>query len=96
MIRRKAARFVFNDFARLFSVATMLGWDSLGKQRDQLTMMMLFKIINNLVVIPHSHIPLPLPEVPQVNSSTCMKESIHINFPFSHEQSDFGTLYPIM
>ena len=64
MIQRKAARFVFNDFARLSSVATMLellGWDSLGKQRDQLTLMMLFKIINNLVVIPHSHILVDSP-----------------------------------
>ena len=48
MIQQKAARFVFNDFARLSSVSTMLellGWDSLEKRRDQLTLMMLFKII---------------------------------------------------
>ena len=98
MIQRKAARFVFNDFARLSSVATMLellGWDSLGKQRDQLTLM-LFKIINNLVVIPHSHILVDSPPFTRSTASTCMKESIHINFPFSHEQSDFGTLYPTM
>ena len=42
MIQRKAARFVFNDFARLASITTMLehlGWDSLEKRRDQLTVM---------------------------------------------------------
>ena len=80
MIQQKAARFVFNDFARLSSVSTMLeflGWDSLEKRRDQLTLIMLFKIINN-----HVAIPLPLTEVPPVNSSICMQESIHINFPF--------------
>ena len=97
MIQRKAARFVFNDFARLSSVSSMLellGWDSLEKRRDQLTLMMLFNIINNHVVIPHSHILIDSPSFTRSTASKCMQESIHINFPFSHEQPNFGTLYP--
>ena len=49
MIQWKAARFVFDDFTRLSSVTAMLehlGWNFLEKGRDQLTLMMLFKIIN--------------------------------------------------
>ena len=64
MIQRKVARLVFNDFARLSSVTTMLEllrWDSLRKRCNQLTLMMLFKIINNLVMIPHSHILVDSP-----------------------------------
>ena len=73
MIQWKAARFVFNEFSRLSSVTTMLehlGWDSLEKRCDQLTLMMLFKIINNLVVIPHSHI---LVDSPSFTRSTASK-----------------------
>ena len=93
MIQQKAARFVFNDFARLSSVTTMLellGWDSLEKRRDQLTLMMLFKIINNLMAIPHSphftrskrRLSTLAIEAMPVNSSTCMLELIHIaKFP---------------
>ena len=63
----------------------LLGWDSLEKQRDQLTVMMLFKLINNLVGIPHP--PFPLPELLLINSSTRTQEPIHINFSFFHKQS---------
>ena len=73
MIQWKAARFVFNDFAMLSSVTTMLellGWDTLEKRHDQLTLMMLFKIINNLVEIPHSHI---LVDSPSFTRSTASK-----------------------
>ena len=53
MIQRKAVRFVFNDFARLSSVTTMLehlGWDPLEKRLDQLTLMMFYKIINIIIL----------------------------------------------
>ena len=64
MIQPNAARFVSNNFARLSSVSTMLehlGWDTLEKRCDQLTLMMIYKIINNLVEIPYSHILVGFP-----------------------------------
>ena len=72
MIQQKAARFVFNDFARLSSVSTMLellGWDSLEKRRDQLTLMMLFKIINNHLEISYSHILIDSPSFTRSTAS---------------------------
>ena len=59
MLQRKAARFVCSDFARLSSVTSMLehlGWDTLEQRRNQLTLLMLYKIINQLVEVPHHHI----------------------------------------
>ena len=59
MLQRKAARFICNDFARLSSVTSMLehlGWDSLEQRHNQLTLLMLYKIINKLVEVPHHHI----------------------------------------
>ena len=59
MLQRKAARFVCNDFTRLSSITRMLehlGWDTLEQRRNQLTLLMLYKIINQLVEVPHHHI----------------------------------------
>ena len=59
MLQQKADRFVCNDFARLSSVTSMLihlGWDTLEQRRNQLTLLMLYKIINKLVQVPHHHI----------------------------------------
>ena len=79
MLQRKAARFVCNDFARLSSVTSMLehlGWDTLEQRRNQLTLLMLYKIIN----LWRSHIiifllaPPPLPEVAPANISTYIQE----------------------
>ena len=56
MLQRKAARFVFNDFSRFSSVTDMLGhlrWDTLEQRRNQLTLLMLYKIIHQLVEVPH-------------------------------------------
>ena len=97
MIQQKAAVFVFNDLARLSSVSTMLellGWDTLEKGRDQLTLMMFYKIINNLVEIPHSHILVDSPSFTRSTASkfTHMYARIDSYFPFSHKQLDFGTL----
>ena len=59
MLQRKVARFVCNDFTRLSSITRMLehlGWDTLEQRRNQLTLLMLYKIINQLVEVPHHHI----------------------------------------
>ena len=59
MLQRKAARFVFNDFSRLSSVTNMLEhlrWDTLEQRRNQLTLLMLYKIIHQLVEVPHQYI----------------------------------------
>ena len=59
MIQQKAARFVFNDFSRFSSVNNMLEhlkWDTLEQRRNQLTLLMLYKIIHQLVEVPHQYI----------------------------------------
>ena len=97
MIQRKAARFVFNDFARLSSVSTMLellGWDSLEKRRDQLTLMILFKIINHHVVITHSHIQVDFPSFTRSTACICMQEPIPINFPFPTSNQTLAPFTP--
>ena len=94
----KGSQICFNDFSRLSSISTMLellGLDTLKKQRDQLTLIMLFKMINNFVEIPYSHI---LVDSHSFTRSTASKFThlyarlIHINFLFFHKQLDFGTL----
>ena len=59
MLQRNAARFVFNNFSRSSSVSNMLaylGWDTLEQRRNQLTLLMFYKIIHKLVEVPHQHI----------------------------------------
>ena len=59
MVQRKAARFVLNDYSRHLSVTDMLNqhkWQSLEKQRDDLTLLMIYKIINQHVDVPCDHI----------------------------------------
>ena len=77
MLQRKAARFVCNDFARLSSVTSILehlGWDTLEQRRNQLTLLMLYKIINQLVEVPHRHI---LAKAPAFTRS-CSSKYIHL------------------
>ena len=59
MVQRKAARFVFNDHSRHSSVTDMLNrlnWQSLEKRRDDLTLLMFYKIINQHIDVPYNHI----------------------------------------
>ena len=49
-IQRRSARFVLNDYARLSSMTSMiqkLGWPTLKQRRDNINIMMLYKIIHN-------------------------------------------------
>ena len=72
-----------------------LGWDTLEQRRNQLTLLMLYKIINKLVEVPHYHILTKASETAPANILTCIQESIHINSHFSLEPSDSGTLCQI-
>ena len=59
MLQRKAARFVFNDFSRFSSVNNMLehlGWDTLEQRCNQLTLLMLYEVIQQLVEVLHQYI----------------------------------------
>ena len=61
MVQRRSARFVYNDFTRTSSVTSMinnLGWPLLRQRRDVAKLTMFFKIIHNLISIPHSHVSL--------------------------------------
>ena len=54
MVQRKATRFVFNNYYnyRHSSVTDMLNWESLEKRRDDLTLLMFYKIINQHIDVP--------------------------------------------
>ena len=72
MIQRKAARFAFSDYSRYSSVSAMLNklnWRSLEKRRDNLILVMLHKIINCNVDIPHIRILQTAPSNTQSSSS---------------------------
>ena len=55
MGQRRAARFVFNDYKPMSSVASMvsqLGWKPLAERRPEHRLSLLYKIINGIVAIP--------------------------------------------
>ena len=59
MVQRKATRFVFNDYSRHSSVTDMLNklnWQSLEKWRNDLTLLVFYKIINQYVDVPQRRI----------------------------------------
>ena len=73
MIQRKAARLIFNDYSRHSSVTAMLtalDWKSLEKRRDDSTVVMFYKTINQHVDIPYDHI---LHKVPSTTRSSSRK-----------------------
>ena len=50
---------MYNNFTRTSSVTSMLNnlnWPSLKQRRDVAKVTMYFKIINNLIAIPHDHL----------------------------------------
>jgi len=71
MVQRKAARFVFSDYSRYSSVSAMLNeldWRTLEKRRDNSILVMLHKIINQYVDIPHNQILHTAPSNTRSNS----------------------------
>jgi len=58
MVQRKAARFVFNSFARNSSVTALLeklNWSTLENRRNHAKVTMFYKIINDIVSVDFSH-----------------------------------------
>jgi len=59
MVQRRAARFVCNNFHRTASVTAMLNqlnWPTLQHRRNQAKLHMFYKIINDLISVPHDHL----------------------------------------
>ena len=57
MVQRRAARFVKGRYGMFESVAQMLEqvtWIPLSKRRENSRLILFYKIINNLAVVPHS------------------------------------------
>ena len=57
MVQRRAARFVKGMYGMFESVTQMLeqlAWILLSKRRENSCLILLYKIINNLAVVPHS------------------------------------------
>jgi len=73
---RRATRFVFNDYSRCSSMTSLLSqlnWPSLQLHRDQSSLIIFFKIIHNLVNIPHSFLHSP------PYSTHCPNKFIHLH-----------------
>ena len=102
MVQRKAARFVFNDHSRHLSVTDMLiqlNWQSLEKRRDDLTLLMFYKIINQHVDVPCANIL----QKPINFTWSGNRKFLHLpsridsfKYSFSPEPSDYGTTYQII
>ena len=60
MVQRRSARFVYNNlYYRTSSVTSMLNnlnWPSLKQRRDVAKVTIFFKVINNLIAIPHDYL----------------------------------------
>ena len=59
MVQHHAVRFVCNNFNRTASVTVMLNylnWPTLEHRRNQAKLHMFYKIINNIISIPHDHL----------------------------------------
>ena len=62
-VRRKAARFVYNDYGRRSSVTSMLkelGWQDLATRRKDLRLALLYKVIHGAIAVPADDILTPV------------------------------------
>ena len=97
-MQTKAARFVINDYSRHSSVTDMLNqlnWQSLKKQRDDLTLSMFYKIINQHIDAPCDHILQKPFNFTHSGSRKFLQELILLNILSFLEQSDYGITYQI-
>jgi len=63
-VQRRAARFIYNDYSSYTSVSNMItnpGWSTLLNKRNDLRLIMLFKIIHNLVDLDPGGMAVPRP-----------------------------------
>jgi len=59
MAQRQSTRFVQNDFRRTSSVTRMLNnlqWPTSETRRHHVKVLMLYKILNNIITVPHDHL----------------------------------------
>ena len=70
-----------------------LGWEILEQRHNQLTLLMLYKIIHQLVEVPHQRI---LTNASCLHQKRYQQEYILTNSPSSQGLSDFGILSQIM
>jgi len=100
MAQRQSARFVHNDFRRTSSVTRMLNnlqWTTLETRRHHAKVLMLYKILNNIITVPHDHLTrsaLPTRGHDYRFIQLTARTNIHICTPFSHQPSDFGIPCP--
>ena len=71
-----------------------LKWPTLQIRRKYFRLVLLFKVINNILLIPHQYLP-PLAKLTMqttpTNFFTINRLTIHIDFPFSQELFQNGT-----
>ena len=81
------------------AMLTALDWKSLEKRRDDSTVVMFYKTINQHVDIPYDHILHKVPSTTRSiavgNSYTYPQELIPSCIHFFQEPSDCGINYPI-
>lgn len=90
MVQRRAARFVTGDYKTTSSVTSMLSqlnWDTLQERRRIAKVIMLYRIVNNLIEIPTTHL------IPRGATVITRGHDIRFLVPFSrtkgHQQSFF-------
>ena len=94
--------YVFNDYSWNSSVTNMLSnlkWPTLDQRRTYNKLVMFFKLVEGIIEIPtlqltpHSH------QSPRdtTNDTEFHKPELTYSYtPFYHQQSNFGTIYPII
>ena len=81
-VQRRAARLVKNNYNNKSSVTEMmnsLGWKPLAERRRELRLTLLFKILNDLVVLPTDPLDLYLNQRKQRKSNSKALNNIHCN-----------------
>ena len=81
-----SARYIYNDYRSDSSVSTMiknLHWDSLETRRTKSSLVMFYKMINNLAAIPYEHYIKP------ITNSTTRHSHQHKILPLSSSKNAF-------
>ena len=85
-VQCRSARYIDNDYRSDSSVSTMiknLHWDSLETWRTKSSLVMFYKMINNLAVIPYKHYIKP------ITNSTTRHSHQHKILPLSSSKNAF-------
>ena len=85
-VQRRSARYIYNDYRSDSSMSTMienLHWDSLEIRRTKSSLVMFYKMINNLAAIPYEHYVKPIP------NSTTRHSHQHKILPLSSSKNAF-------